>query len=90
MVNVPIAEQLEELEAEWDRRNRDYPLLVAKGELRYETSELKQERLAAAIRTLGWIKQHRDILKEYVLYATKVGMMQPKEEPIEFVPEPDF
>lgn len=71
---VPLAEQLEELEAEWDRRNRDYPLLVARGDLRQTVSTLKQERMAAAINTLAWLQKHRAYFVEYITYATKMGM----------------
>jgi hypothetical protein len=69
---VPLREQLEELEAEYNRRDKDYPLLVIDGHMRQSTAEARQERLCAAIHTLAWLADHGDMLREYVTYATRV------------------
>jgi hypothetical protein len=76
---VPLAEQLDELESEWDRRNRAYPIMVAKGLMRPHVADLKQERLTAAIRTLVWVERHQHMLKEYMAYCTTM-MMEPPED----------
>ena len=69
---VPLREQLDELEVEYDRRDREYPLLVTIGEMRQSTAAARQERLCAAIHTLVWLADHVDVLREYVIYATRV------------------
>lgn len=69
---VPLAEQLDELAAEYVRRCRAYPLLVARGQLRQTAAELKIERLAAAHNTLAWLHKHADQIKDWVAYTSKV------------------
>ncbi len=69
---IPLIDQLEELEQEWERRGREYPTLVAQGRMRCYRMEAKMARLEAAIRTLEWLNEHADALREYVLYATRI------------------
>jgi hypothetical protein len=71
MPKISLQEQLEELETEFVRRNREYPMLEACGEQRFEVGEIKIERLAAAINTIAYLVRHADMFKEYVLYATR-------------------
>jgi hypothetical protein len=69
---VPLAEQLDELAAEYTRRCRAYPVLVARGEMRHTAAELKIERMAAAHNTLAWLHRHADSIKEWMIYMQKV------------------
>ena len=69
---VPLAEQVDELRAEYARRCTAYPLLVAKGEVRQATADLKIERLGAAHNTLSWLLRHAELIKEWVTYTKKV------------------
>jgi hypothetical protein len=70
---VPLAEQLDELAAEYTRRCRAYPLLVARGEMRQTAMELKIERLEAAHHTLAWLYRNAAGIKEWLLYMRKVS-----------------
>ena len=69
---VPLAEQVEELANEFTRRCRAYPLLVARGEVRQATADLKIERIAAAHNTLAWLLRNAEQIKEWVAYTMKV------------------
>lgn len=69
---VPLAEQLDELAAEYTRRCRAYPLLVARGQMRETAMELKIERMAAAHNTLAWLHKHAEQIKDWVAYTSKV------------------
>jgi hypothetical protein len=73
MKRVPLIDQLEELEQEWERRGREYPELVARGRMRPYRMEAKMARLEAAIRTMEWLNEHQDALREYVIYATRIA-----------------
>lgn len=72
-MRVSLIEQIEELESEWERRTREYPVLVAQGKMRRYRMELKLRRLEAAIKLLEWVDEHQDALREYVLYATRIA-----------------
>ena len=69
---VPIAEQLDELAAEYTRRCRAYPVLVARGEMRQTAMELKIERIAAAHNTLAWLHKHAEQVREWMTYTHKI------------------
>jgi hypothetical protein len=45
---------------------------VARGRLRPHRAEERIARLEAAIRTLVWLDDHCDTLREYVVYATRI------------------
>lgn len=69
---VSIAEQIEELESEWERRHKEYPVLVAQGRMRRYRMELRLERLQATINLLAWLDENADAVREYMLYATRI------------------
>ncbi len=69
---VPLAEQLDELAAEYTRRCRAYPVLVARGEMRSTAAELKIERLAAAHNTLAWLHKNAEQVREWMTYTRKI------------------
>lgn len=68
---VPLFEQIDELQSEWDRRCRAYPLMEAKGLIRHHVVQMKQGRLSAAISTLLWLDEHRDLLMAFAEYHGK-------------------
>lgn len=70
---IPLAEQLDEVRAEYTRRCQAYPLLVIRGQMREEAAEFKIARMAAAHNTLAWLFKHADEIKEWVELATKFG-----------------
>lgn len=72
-LRVPLAEQLDEIAAEYTRRCQAYPLLVARGEMRQDAADFKIGRLAAAHNTLAWIYRHADHIREWVQYMRKIG-----------------
>lgn len=76
---VPLAEQIEEMESEWDRRNRAYPEMVSRGLMRHEVGEMKQDRLSAAIKTMLWLERNQDTIRAYVAYVRAVRY--PGDEP---------
>lgn len=69
---VPLAEQLDELAAEYTRRCRAYPVLVARGQMRQTAAELKIERIAAAHNTLAWLHKHAEQVREWMTYTRKI------------------
>ena len=73
---VPLAEQLDEIAAEYTRRCRAYPLLVERGQVRQTTAELKIERLGAAHNTLSWLLRNAELIKEWVTYMKKVSPIE--------------
>jgi hypothetical protein len=89
---VPLAEQLDELSAEYTRRCRAYPLLVARGEMREKTAEMKIERLGAAHNTMAWVLRHADDIRQWMLYATKISPVEERaaiifDAPMEVEPD---
>ena len=86
---IPLAEQLDEIAAEYTRRCRDYPLLVSKGDMRQSAAELKIERMAAAHNTLAWLSRNADHVREWMLYAVKVTPKAGRADLIVDAP-PDF
>lgn len=77
---VPLQEQLEELEEEQWRRHRIYPELVAKGHMRQQISQMKQERLAAAIATIDWLIANTDLIRDFRTYkASLIGKPSAEE-----------
>lgn len=71
---VNLADMIEELESEWERRNREYPDLIAKGEMKTYRVEAKQERLQAAIHTLCWLAENRELLLSYMAHMRSLSM----------------
>jgi hypothetical protein len=65
---IPLREQIEGLEAEFDRRSRDYPIMMAIGDLSLEAANFRQARLAAAINTLCWLDRHKDDVRAWVAH----------------------
>jgi hypothetical protein len=86
---VPLAEQLDELAAEYTRRCRAYPLLVARGQMRATSMELKLERLAAAHNTLGWLHAHANEIKEWLTYTRKITPYGAEMEAVAMGAPPD-
>jgi hypothetical protein len=72
-VKISLMDQIEELEQEWERRQREYPTLVAQGRMRRYRMDAKIARLQAAINTLEWLDEHADVIREYVTYATRIN-----------------
>jgi hypothetical protein len=70
---VPLAEQLDEIAAEYIRRCRAYPMLVSRGEMRADTAEWKIERLGAAHNTLAWLLRHAEQVREWMAFAKSVA-----------------
>jgi len=66
---IPLAEQLDEIRAEYTRRCQAYPLLVARGQMRDTAAELKIERMGAAHNTLAWLLRHAEEIRDWVNYA---------------------
>jgi hypothetical protein len=70
---IPLSEQLDEIRAEYTRRCQMYPELVIRGQMRRYAAEFKIERMAAAYNTLSWLLKNADHIKEWVIFATKIG-----------------
>jgi hypothetical protein len=70
---VPLPEMIDELRSEFVSRHMAYPLLVARGEMRAQTMELKIGRLAACHNTLAWLYRHADAIRDWMLFAAKVA-----------------
>jgi len=70
---IPLAEQLDEIAAEYTRRCRAYPMLVARGEMRAKSAEMKIERIAAAHNTLAWLLRHSSEVREWVSFTKSVS-----------------
>lgn len=68
---ISLFEQIDELQAEWDRRHRAYPLMVARGLVRHHVVQTKQGRLAAAIRTLIWLEENQEMIRSFAEYHGK-------------------
>ena len=73
-MKIPLAEQIEEMEIEWESRSKEYPELIVRGKLRRERAEVKIARVQAVIGTLCWLREHAELLRGYIAYAKKHGM----------------
>lgn len=70
---IPLSEQVEELGTEYLRRCQAYPLLIAAGQMREVSAELKIERIASAYNTLCWLLKHADDIKEWLIFTKSVS-----------------
>ncbi len=70
---IPLDELIEEAGTEYLRRCRTYPVMVAKGQMRDVTSELKISRMANIHNVLCWVNRHSDQLREWMAFAKSVA-----------------
>jgi hypothetical protein len=60
---ISLAQQVEEIDRELERRKHDYPRLISRKKLRQSEADYQTERLWAARATLEWLQEHEDYVK---------------------------
>jgi hypothetical protein len=60
---ISLSQQIEEIDQELNRRESEYPRLVAREKLRQSEADYQTERLQAVRSTLEWLQGNEDFVK---------------------------
>ena len=65
-MSVSIGQQIDEVERELAMRRKVYPSMISRGKLRQSEADFYTNRLTAVSRTLQWLRDNEQRIKESI------------------------
>jgi hypothetical protein len=78
--HISLLDQIDELELIWEARNKDYDEAVARGHMRLDRANIRQNRLAATIRIMMWLSENALFLKSYIAHMKSLNITSDPDE----------